>query len=931
MRRILSAIALITFLFSAIPCEAGVIKLEDEGTSQGYVAGIDVVGAGATASKSGIEGTITVDVPSAEADTLDSVCDRGATTDQQVAFGGAALDSTVGVVSEGSISGIVGYENTSGNDYGCYIGYNSGGNNYALYAFGPSYLDGATTITGNTTFSGTNTADFDENNVSNSEGIFTWQLGGGESFSIQDTLAGEIFKITEASDIEITPDRNLELNIKGLAGGEGNIVAILDAAIAPAYSSEFRIELDESSGHDATFKLVDSADNTLFIINSAQTPSITYIGSGFWRPLADNTYNFGSGSYRWKDGYFAGAIKGTASPTETLTFTASTGNIDMHGDLTIGDNVADDPTITFDSGNDASIQWMEDEQRLEIEGGIVHFGGNIEFEGATADVYETTISVTDPTADRTITIPNSNETIGVATSIIDDLIVKADFADEDWGDMSVATNVVTLDTGIVSDNEIDYTTVTLADFTDDVGYEEETHASEHAVGGTDTVFPPDPNADRILTWDDAPTGELVWTIDDDVPESGDFAEANDLDAAGDVIDDSHNHVYSNIDATTSANWATRVSDETGSGVWVFATSPTFTTNISTPSLILEGGTYDTTIGPGTPTASVSYTWPLADGNANDVLTTDGAATLSWAAGGGGASEWTDAGTYLHPADGNEYIAASDTGTRNYAAGDGDLYVEDVAEIDNDVYIGDALTVTGNTRLNGWNALSFAPATGTLLKVAMSKAGTTTGINVSEITTLTTDVSVTAIYGFSIFNIATYTAPRISGLDFAALVYGPTGGTITDAAACRVQTGHYASDVDVTNFFGVLIDTIRNQFNAAYTPTATNSYGVLVRNQGASWSTTVYGVRIDDITAGTNKYPLYVDGVSDDANHYSAHYPNLQLFHTTGSFGGGIGVLGIRNAGTVPSTNPTSGGILYVQAGALKYRGSSGTVTTIANP
>lgn len=36
------------------------------------------------------------------------------------------------------------------------------------------------------------------------------------------------------------------------------------------------------------------------------------------------------------------------------------------------------------------------------------------------------------------------------------------------------------------------------------------------------------------------------------------------------------------------------------------------------------------------------------------------------------------------------------------------------------------------------------------------------------------------------------------------------------------------------------------------------------------------------------------------------------------------------AATVPTANPTGGGVLYVEAGALKYRGSSGTVTTIAN-
>lgn len=51
--------------------------------------------------------------------------------------------------------------------------------------------------------------------------------------------------------------------------------------------------------------------------------------------------------------------------------------------------------------------------------------------------------------------------------------------------------------------------------------------------------------------------------------------------------------------------------------------------------------------------------------------------------------------------------------------------------------------------------------------------------------------------------------------------------------------------------------------------------------------------------------------------------------TTASFGGGGNVVFIANATTVPSSNPTGGGVLYVQGGALKFRGSSGTVTTIA--
>lgn len=79
---------------------------------------------------------------------------------------------------------------------------------------------------------------------------------------------------------------------------------------------------------------------------------------------------------------------------------------------------------------------------------------SIVFEGATDDAFETTVSVTDPTADRTITVPDASVTLGTATAITDDTIVAADFADADWGDVSVSTNSVTLDADVVAAAEM---------------------------------------------------------------------------------------------------------------------------------------------------------------------------------------------------------------------------------------------------------------------------------------------------------------------------------------------------------------------------------------------------------------------------------------------------------------------------------------------
>ncbi|GEM_PF-6840606 len=53
-------------------------------------------------------------------------------------------------------------------------------------------------------------------------------------------------------------------------------------------------------------------------------------------------------------------------------------------------------------------------------------------------------------------------------------------------------------------------------------------------------------------------------------------------------------------------------------------------------------------------------------------------------------------------------------------------------------------------------------------------------------------------------------------------------------------------------------------------------------------------------------------------------------NTNSEFGAGQGVLGIADAAVVPTGNPTGGGVLYVEGGGLKYRGSGGTVTTVAN-
>jgi hypothetical protein len=59
---------------------------------------------------------------------------------------------------------------------------------------------------------------------------------------------------------------------------------------------------------------------------------------------------------------------------------------------------------------------------------------------------------------------------------------------------------------------------------------------------------------------------------------------------------------------------------------------------------------------------------------------------------------------------------------------------------------------------------------------------------------------------------------------------------------------------------------------------------------------------------------------------------MQLGSTSTDFGGGAGaVLGIDDATTTPTTNPTAGVVMYSEGGVLKVRQADGTVAVVQNP
>lgn len=127
------------------------------------------------------------------------------------------------------------------------------------------------------------------------------------------------------------------------------------------------------------------------------------------------------------------------------------------------------------------------------------------------------------------------------------------------------------------------------------------------------------------------------------------------------------------------------------------------------------------------------------------------------------------------------------------------------------------------------------------------------------------------------------------------------------------TGNYANSFGGASISNVIV---------AVRPNATN-VGIAVRG-AASQSGNLQEWQISD---GTVKAYVTQDGSILTASTLTTT-ANLRVAGLAGT-GGGTGVIAIANATTAPTSNPTGGGILYVEGGALKYRGSNGTVTTIA--
>jgi hypothetical protein len=317
-------------------------------------------------------------------------------------------------------------------------------------------------------------------------------------------------------------------------------------------------------------------------------------------------------------------ISSITNGAATLTLPTSTGTIALTTDIPSG-VVTETGTQTLTNKTLTS----------PVITGAVFNDGSIVLEGATANDHETTITVTDPTADRTITLPDATGTVALTNNKLDAFaattsaelrsvisdetgtggLVFADTPTLITPNIGAATGTSLVLSGDLTVNgtttTINSTEITVDDKNLTLG-SVATPTDAGADGGGITLKGA---TDKTLNWVDATDS---WTSS----EHFNLASGKVLKIAGTQVLSATeytgnaatvtNGVYttskiSALAATSSSELASVISDETGTGALVFANTPT----LVTPELGAATGTSlalpDALVGSATATAGTSAT------------------------------------------------------------------------------------------------------------------------------------------------------------------------------------------------------------------------------------------------------------------------------------------------------------------------------------
>ena len=478
----------------------------------------------------------------------------------------------------------------------------------------------------------------------------------GTSITFEGATADSYETVLQVTDP--TADRTITLpNVTGTVITTGNLSDITDIGVftstitmegSTADSSELIISAgDPTADRTATFP---DATGTIVLDSATQTLTNKTLTS----PVISTIVNSG-----------------------TLTLPTSTGTLALTTDIPAG-VVTESATQTLTSKTLTSPVMTN-----PSVSGLTLSDSSIVIEGSSADAFETTLTVTNPTADRTITFPDETGTVAL-TSYVDAATAGLNV----HASVQAATTAnITLATAIENGDTLDGVTLATGNR---ILVKNQTTKTENGIyvvaasgapsRADDYNSTPEVDAgDFIYVEAGTTNGKTGWiqtnviaTIGSDNIEftqfsgAGTYSAGNGLTLTGTVFsintattaDLSTAQTLTNKSISLATNTITGTFAEFNTAVTdhdlVSLTSTSTLTNktlssaVATTALTLnataelrladtDSSHYVGFKAPGTVSSNKIWTLPSADGTSGQVLRTDGSGTLSWATAGGGAA------------------------------------------------------------------------------------------------------------------------------------------------------------------------------------------------------------------------------------------------------------------------------------------------------